>query len=324
MSWGRRWLAEFVALSSIGLACFRTPMGGTASMGGTTSVADPGPPSCVGLTATCGPSNESCCASPAVAGGTFNRERGEGMRAPATVSDFYLDKYEITVGRFRAFVTAGMGTQANPPASGAGAHPLITGSGWDATWNTHLPKDTASLKAAISCHFDGHTWTDTPGSDESHPQNCLDWYLAFAFCAWDRGRLPTEAEWGYAAAGGSEQRNYPWSSPPTSTTIDDSYTHYCGDYCALGDNVGSKSPKGDGRWGQADLVGALFEWALDWYADPYQTPCSNCARLTESPDHPDERVLRGGYSAMGVSFSFERSVPIIDFASGSRCARSAP
>jgi len=302
--------------------------GGTASTGGTTSAADQGPPSCVGLAATCGPLNESCCASPAVAGGTFNRGSVGGSPdtgAPATVSDFYLDKYEITVGRFRAFVNAGMGTQSNPPASGAGAHRLITGSGWDATWNTHLPKDTGSLKAAISCHLSDFTWTDTPGSNESHPQNCMDWYLAFAFCAWDRGRLPTEAEWGYAAAGGSEHRTYPWSSPPTSTIIDDSYTHYCGDFCALRENVGSKSPKGDGRWGQSDLVGAMYEWVLDWYADAYPTLCSDCARLTESPDRPGARVVRGGYSAMGVSSSSERYPgPAIDFVSGSRCARSGP
>jgi|GEM_PF-3839188 hypothetical protein len=70
--------------------------GVTASIGGTTSVADPGPPSCVGLAATCGPSNESCCASPAVAGGTFNRDRGGGSPdtgAPPTVSDFYLQRW---------------------------------------------------------------------------------------------------------------------------------------------------------------------------------------------------------------------------------------
>jgi formylglycine-generating enzyme required for sulfatase activity len=71
---------------------------------------------------------------------------------PATVADFYLDKYEITVGRFRAFVNAGMDTQASPPPSGAGTHLLIPGSGWDSTWNTpNLFPDTASLKAALNC-----------------------------------------------------------------------------------------------------------------------------------------------------------------------------
>ncbi len=208
---------------------------------------------------------------------------------PATVSDFYLDKYEITVGRFRVFVNAGMGTQASPPAAGAGAHPGITGSGWDSTWNTNLAANTASLTAAIKCDAAYQTWTDTAGSNESKPVNCLDWYTAFAFCAWDGGRLATEAEWNYAASGGSEQRYYPWSIPATSTTIDDSYAVYCCGSCTPL-NVGSKSPKGDGKWGQSDLAGNVWEWTLDWYADPYPIPCSNCADLTAASG----RVVRGG------------------------------
>ena len=216
---------------------------------------------------------------------------------PATVADFYLDKYEITVGRFRRFVNAGMGTQASPPAAGAGAHPGIAGSGWDSTWNTNLPADTASLKAAMKCDATYQTWTDTAGSNESKPVNCLDWYTAFAFCAWDGGRLPTEAEWNYAASGGSEQRYYPWSSPATSTTIDDSYAVYCGGSCSGTQNVGSKSPKGDGKWGQSDLAGNVWEWTLDWYASPYPMPCNNCADLTAA----SYRVFRGG------SFDYDAS-----------------
>ncbi len=66
------------------------------------------------------------------------------------------------------------------------------------------------------------------GATKTKPINCLDWYTAFAFCAWDGGRLATEAEWNYAASGGSEHRYYPWSKPATSTAIDDSYAVYCG------------------------------------------------------------------------------------------------
>jgi formylglycine-generating enzyme required for sulfatase activity len=51
----------------------------------------------------------------------------------------------------------------------------------------------------------------------------MDWYEAYAFCIWDGGFLPTDAEWNYAAAGGAQQRAYPWSNPPTSLTIDPSY-----------------------------------------------------------------------------------------------------
>jgi hypothetical protein len=56
------------------------------------------------------------------------------------------------------------------------------------------------------------TWTDTVGPNENLPMNCVPWYKAFAFCVWDGGRLPTEAEWNYAATGGNEQRKYPWGS----------------------------------------------------------------------------------------------------------------
>jgi formylglycine-generating enzyme required for sulfatase activity len=203
--------------------------------------------------------------------------------APASVSDFYLDKYEVTVGRYRMFVNAGQGTQKNPPAAGAGAHPKMAGSGWSPAWNSNLAKDTEALKAAHKCFEAYQTWTDAPGPNENKPVNCLDWYTAFAFCAWDGGRLATEAEWNYAASGGDEQRYYPWSNPPTSKTIDDSYAAYCGGTCKSLQIVGSKSPKGDGRWGQSDLGGNAWEWTLDANAPTFPVPCHDCAVLTAGP-----------------------------------------
>jgi formylglycine-generating enzyme required for sulfatase activity len=176
-------------------------------------------PSCKGLAATCGPlGNDDCCKSLLVPGGTYNRSY-DGVdyldpSYPATVSDFYLDKYEVTVGRLRAFVNAGMGTQACPPGKGTGAHPKVAGSGWKSEWNSNLPATTASLKTALQCYAGYQTWTDTAAGDENKTANCLDWYTAFAFCAWDGGRLATEAEWNYAASGGSEHRYCPWSNPP--------------------------------------------------------------------------------------------------------------
>jgi sulfatase modifying factor 1 len=277
-------------------------------------------PRCEGLAATCGPSgNGDCCARLPVPGGTFYRSYdgidNTNRNYPATVSDFYLDKYEITVGRFRQFVEAGKGTQLSPPAAGDGKHPSIDGSGWSSEWNTKLAPSTGVLMESRLCSGEHpNTWTNTVGANESKPINCLDWYTAFAFCAWDGGRLPTEAEWNYAASGGDEQRLYPW----TGTVIDSSYAVYDVDSAQ---NVGSKSPKGDGKWGHSDLAGNVSEWNLDWYAT-YTNPCINCAVLTVAYG----RGLRGG------SFILSQGVPsakrsaynpgLLSEDNGVRCARS--
>ncbi len=90
-----------------------------------------------------------------------------GQELPATVSDFYLDKYEVTVGRFRKFVNAGMGTQKSVPAEGAGAHPKIAGSGWNSTWNTNLAADTDSAENRQKCFASYQSWTDAPGATKA-------------------------------------------------------------------------------------------------------------------------------------------------------------
>jgi len=175
-------------------------------------------PSCVGLGATCGTSStDNCCNSPEVPGGSYDRSydlasdpNSGNTSFPATISNFRLGKYEVTVGRFRAFVAAGMGTQASPPAPGAGAHVSISGSGWDMTWKASLATNTAALITAVKCDSKYQTWTDTPAANEQRPMNCMTWYEAMAFCAWDGGYLPTEAEWNYAETGADQPRAYTW------------------------------------------------------------------------------------------------------------------
>ena len=83
--------------------------GGAGDAAGTTGGDAPQAASCTGLAAICGPSGTaSCCSSPLVPGGTFYRSYDVGtdgmytsMASPATVSDFRLDTYEVTVARFR-------------------------------------------------------------------------------------------------------------------------------------------------------------------------------------------------------------------------------
>src|SRR5881394_1504468 len=95
--------------------------GGAGAGGATLGIAGAAPhdgPSCADLAATCGPSgNESCCTSIEVPQGTTPLS-GLTSDPPASVSAFRLDKYEVTVGRLRVFVSAGLGTQLRPPDAG--------------------------------------------------------------------------------------------------------------------------------------------------------------------------------------------------------------
>jgi sulfatase modifying factor 1 len=314
-------------------ACFALLFSGACKRGNTSSEATShervwagSAPSCKGLAKTCGASKtDDCCTSLFTPGGTYNRSY-DGVdhvdaSFPATVSDFYLDKYEVTVGRLRKFVEAGMGTQKTPLAEGAGAHPKIPGSGWRSAWNSELAKDTAALKEALKCYHSYQTWTDTPGSNESKAANCADWYTAFAFCVWDGGRIATEAEWMYAASGGSEHRYFPWSNPPKSTTIDDSHAVYCGGSCWHMQDVGTK-PKGDGKWRHSDLGGNAWEWTLDWNSSSFPMPCHDCAVV----DGGEWRNGRSGaFDDLGSTLrSATRHVYAPDYNGilGLRCART--
>jgi formylglycine-generating enzyme required for sulfatase activity len=198
------------------------------------------------------------------------------------VSDFRLDDFEVTVSRFRSFVQAGLGTQLQPPAGGAGAHPKIANSGWSSSDDTLLTANTTALKTALaSCASGSSTWSDLPSTFEEKPINCVSWHEAFAFCAWDGGRLPTVAEWTYAAAGGSEQRAYPWGAAAPDLSH--------ADYCAAGANMCSPAKTslasvgsllaGVGKWSQSDLVGNVWEWGLDWIGT-MPAICTDCANLT--------------------------------------------
>lgn len=286
--------------------------------------------------ALCGPERISCCDSRLVPGGTFNR-RFDGVNFtddshPATVSSFLLDTYEVTMGRFRAFIEAGQGTQASPPEVGAGEHPEVPGSGWSAEWNQWLKKDTAALRSSLRCYvMSGQAmWSNEAGPNEDLPINCITWPEAFAFCVWDGGRLPTATELNYAAAGGDEHREYPWGQGFDSSRT----THDClGDGSIAGDcrlsdilPVGSR-PAGAGRWGQRDLSGSVSEFTRDWSGE-LPVPCVDCIVLERPSAGPYLQIHGGNYEQ---SASFQRAVssdsyryPTRSGLIGVRCARTPP
>jgi sulfatase modifying factor 1 len=257
------------------------------------------PPSCgasaVGAGSTCGVSqNDDCCSSPAVPPGSFDRDfdvteqTGSGLHA--TLSGFFLDKYEVTVGRYRAFLDA---YPSSKPTAGAGSHPNIPSSGWNPSWP--LAADASGLMANYSStNCNGLAFTVAPGANETKPMTCLTWFEAFAFCAWDGGRLPTSAELNYAESGGAEARYYPWSSPPSNMQVDASFAIFTPDSSTnplMGPADVGGLLSGAGKWGQLDLAGNAAEWVLDVPGNK-PSECSDCAQVPSATDAT--RETRGG------------------------------
>jgi sulfatase modifying factor 1 len=311
----------------------------------------------------CGPNKESCCTSLLTTGGTYYRTYDPisgggvevspdggptGVADPATVSTFRLDKYDVTVGRFREFVNAVLpadGGAGWTPAAGSGRHTHLnggqglsnsgSGGGYEPGWNAADDSNIAPTNTNLVCDPNYATWTNTAGTQENLPINCVSWWEAYAFCIWDGGFLPSEAEWEYAAAGGNQQREYPWGAAAPATASQYAiYNCYYPDGSSMCSAIDTQNiapvgtaVAGAGLFGQLDLAGNMWQWNLDWYAMSY-TPCSDCADTTAS----SYRVFRGGSfnldtAALLPSVTFYFGPPGYRSAlNGFRCARtpSAP
>ena len=144
-----------------------------------------------------------------------------------------------------------------------------------------------------------------PSGREKHPINCVEWDMASTFCAAEGGRLPTEAEWEFAARS-ADGRRYPWGDDdPTGDRL-----NACGSECvawgkknhvevkamyASDDGFANTAPVGSfpagkSRFGLEDVVGNVWEWVADWSA-PYAATAQSDPK---GPDTGTAKVIRGG------------------------------
>jgi iron(II)-dependent oxidoreductase len=197
----------------------------------------------------------------------------ERPRHQVRLKPYAIDRYEVTIVDFCRFLNeVGNQTTAGKP--------------W---FDEENPRTHVMIK-------DGK-FVPEPGY-EAHPITCVTWYGADAYASWKGLRLPTEAEWEYAARG-PEGFIYPWGNewkPYLANTLEAKL----GDIAATGRFKQDRSPLG-----VYDLAGNVSEWCADWHQPDYYTE-----GLVENPKGPASgsfKVVRGGNFAHNGNGDFSRA-----------------
>lgn len=267
-----------------------------------------------------------------IPGNTFGMGASDGEGRPdeypqhtVTIDGFWIDATEVTNAQFRAFVEAtGYVTTAEqkpdweelkkqlPPGTPKPADDVLVAASLVFTPPNHaVPLDDAARwwtwkKGANWRHPQGEG-SDIKGKD-NYPVVHISWYDAVAYAKWAGKRLPTEAEWEYAARGGLINATYPWgeedveAGKPKANTwqgnfpnMNSSWDHFK----ALAP-VKSFAPN---QYGLYDMAGNVWEWCSDWYDAHWYATQKNMTAVnpagpaqSNDPMEPavPKKVVRGG------------------------------
>jgi formylglycine-generating enzyme required for sulfatase activity len=224
---------------------------------------------------------------------------GEGPVHPVTLTPFWIDACAVTNEQFNAFVNAtGYRTDAER-------------FGWSFVFQGHLTpqQQAAAVRLVVQgsawwCRVDGATWRHPEGPRSNikrrwpHPVVHVSWHDALAYCAWAGKRLPTEAEWEFAARGGlGPGHRFPWGDE-----LEPGGRHFMNVWQGV---FPTHNTEADGYYGPApaksfranayglyNLTGNVWEWCWDWF-DPAYYRASPPADPT-GPAAGARRVMRGG------------------------------
>ena len=170
------------------------------------------------------------------------------------LDSFYMDAYPVTVGQFKQFVEE---------------------SGYNYT---------SKIVDEDGYNYSRDNWMNVArySPSDDHPMVYVNWSDAAAYATWAGKRLPTEAEWEYAARGGLAGKRYPWGNEISAKNA-----NYAGMKGSA--RVGSYSPN---AYGLYDMAGNVWEWCADWHDKDYyaQSPLKN----PQGSDDGYYRVARGG------------------------------